>query len=70
MVHCMVVVPAGLAMRERPPDCLIPESSPNPAGGEEEDVIHGRLTQYVKTHYKHQLWCVEQGLHDPYDVGR
>lgn len=52
-------------MRERPPDCLLPESG---APGDDEDQVDARLKGYVKTHFKHQLWCCEQGLFDPYNA--
>ena len=28
--------------------------------------VHNRLKGYVKTHFEHQLKCVEKGLIDPY----
>lgn len=53
----------GFAMKERPPDALLPEFVT-----EDEDQVHQRLKGYVKTHFEHNLKCVEKGLIDPYNA--
>ena len=52
----------GAGLGVRPPEGLLPE-----VAAEDEDAAHARLSSYAKAHFKHQLWCVEQGHTDLYD---
>lgn len=58
------VCAAGLGWSERPAAALNPRSLLHATPSLQ---VHQRLKGYVKSHFEHQLKCVEKGLIDPYN---
>jgi len=53
----------GVAIEERPPDGLIPDTKAEDAG-EHEDAVFDRLKSYAQSHWHNQLKCIEMGLNN------